>query len=81
MTIRELRKAMRGLDPGMPVYVRAHDNEDWEQQGRVEIAEVFDQSDKDVQRRMKEEAQSNGVRSSRHVEMNTVNGPYLILST
>ena len=80
MTVKDLRKAMRGLDPNTPVYTRAHDNEDWETQGPVTSVELFDQSDPDIQERMSEES-CRGLRGKLHVQANRIDGAYLLLST
>lgn len=78
MTIRELREAMRGLDPNMKVYLQDHDHQEWETSGPASSTRVVDQSDDDIQKSM--ERYSYGEYAKEHVRVNTVKEPYFVIS-
>lgn len=45
MTIKELRKQMRGLDENLEIYTADHDHSEWETNGKTFCAEVRNQSE------------------------------------
>lgn len=48
MTLKELRRKLRGLDPNMQVYIANHDHSEWETDARVTNVDVRNQNDYDV---------------------------------
>ena len=47
MTIKELRKQLRGLDENLEIYTADHDHSEWETNGKASCVEVRNQSEMD----------------------------------
>ena len=69
MTIKELRKKMRGLDENMEVFVANHDHSEWETDALANSVDVRNQED------YIEELQNERDRAQPKIE-----GDYLVIS-
>ena len=70
MTIKELRKKLRGLDENMKVYIANHDHSEWETDGLASNADIRNQDD--FKGELLDEPDNS---------QPTINGDYLVIST
>ena len=48
MTLKELRKQLRGLDENMEVFISNHDHSEWKTDARTSSVDVRNQDDYDI---------------------------------